>query len=97
MNEMWNLIPTHPAANNKKWDKIPSAHLLERAIQPLVRTYQHYQQDEVLNNVLQEDSIVRFSTLNNQNAPFEHVLAQRVVSFMEHIAQSRNLARVETF
>ncbi len=97
MNELWNLVPTHPAANNRKRDLIPTPDLLERAITPLIETYQNYHQHIDLKPVLIEDSLVRFSMLDTTSQTFSQSLAGQVVNFMEQVADSRSLARVEGF
>ena len=95
MNEMWNLVPTHPAANLKKSDKIPSHQLLIEAHTHLMNTYQNYHLDQPLSIALNEDSRVRFSTMLHDSSPDS--LASRVIDFMEQLADARNLARVENF
>ena len=95
MNEMWNLVPTHPAANRHKSDKIPARPLLLEAHQHLMTTYDNYHMDEPLSIALNEDSQMRFSTLSDQTST--DVLANRVLDFMEQLADARNIARVENF
>lgn len=92
MNEMWNLVPTHPVANLKKSDKIPSNQLLLDAHPYLVNTYQNYHLDQQLSIALSEDSQVRFSTIADSSTD---MLASRVIDFMTQLADARNLARVE--
>ena len=95
MNEMWNLVPTHPAANLKKSDKIPSRSLLIEAQNHLMNTNANYHLDQPLSIALNEDSQVRFSTLSDKSST--DALASRVIDFMEHLADARNIARVENF
>jgi hypothetical protein len=45
-NDLWNLLPVHPAINNKKRDKIPAAGLIDKQ-QELIITYW-----EILNRAL---------------------------------------------
>lgn len=97
MNELWNLVPTHPAANNIKRDRIPTPSFLERAVAPLSETYENYQKHHDLKPVLIEDSQMRFSVLDASSHQFSERLAQHVVTFMDQVAESRSLARVEGF
>jgi hypothetical protein len=96
INEVWNLIPTHPSANRSKSDKIPSIDLLERAVRPLSQTYQLYTGSPDLRRALVDATRLRFSTELSQR-DFEQDLAHRVIRFMDYIAEARSLGRVERF
>ena len=97
-NEIWNLVPTHPTANNRKRDKIPSQHLLQQARPILQQTYQTYHDaDHDLQQILVVESHARFTTLDTQSALLPYQLSQNVIDFMEYTAQIRNLGRVENF
>ena len=85
-------------ANLKKSDKIPAPPLLHKAIPYLERAYDIYRSDDSpLSTMLIEDSQVRFSTLTNRSPDFSGRLAIQVTNFMEHVADARNIARIERF
>jgi 5-methylcytosine-specific restriction endonuclease McrA len=92
MNEMWNLIPTHPPANLRKSHRIPSDALLQAALPRLMRTYQAYHHHPDLAGRLREDTQLRFGRDLNPSQ-----LAPQVVGFLEQVARHRALPRVENF
>lgn len=97
-NEIWNLVPTLPDANNWKRDKIPSKRLLDEARPILQRTYQTYHDhDGELKEALVVESHARFSTLGDSASQLPFDLSHNVIDFMDYTAQIRNLGRVEAF
>jgi hypothetical protein len=59
----------------------------------LAQAYALYQKQDALAIALQEDVAVRFSGITKQTPYYPEVVSSAVVSFIDQVAQSRNLAR----
>jgi hypothetical protein len=93
-NELWNLLPSDPDFNQKqKRDRLPSADRLSESRPLLAQAYALYQKQDALAIALQEDVAVRFSGITKQTPYYPEVVSSAVVSFIDQVAQSRNLAR----
>ena len=95
INELWNLVPTDPAANNLKRDCIPSDKLLAQAEEYLRNSYTCYTRHAELDALLREDASQRFTRLESQM--LLDTLPRAVIRFAEAIAIGRNIARIERF
>lgn len=94
-NELWNLVPSDRAFNQRtKRDRLPSAETLVRALPYLEQTYRHYEELPSLTTALKEDVALRFG-LSSTTAPFPWTVAQRVTHFVEHLAEARTSDRFE--
>jgi 5-methylcytosine-specific restriction endonuclease McrA len=63
-NDLWNLLPTHPAINNRKKDKIPSVELVEKR-KEMIFYYWHLNDDFCHERFHRE---MKFSLLGNNDA-----------------------------
>lgn len=98
INEIWNLVPTHPPANKHKRDKVPNLELLTRAKPYLALAYKNYQfKGTDLARALLDDSSGRFVNLGDQETNFVDNLVVSVVNLMNQVAESRNLQRIDSF
>jgi hypothetical protein len=93
-NELWNLAPSDPYFNSHiKRNRLPSYEKLILAEPHLELTYTHYESSNLLSQAFREDTIIRFSTLQQEYPGFPRAVAKAVIDFIDQIAGSRNLAR----
>lgn len=92
INEIWNLVPAEPAANLAKRDRLPSAVRLSTARPHLINSYDTYQWQPDLHIALQQDVQRRFSRVMSDAFTSANVV-EAVSTFVEQLAEARNLAR----
>jgi hypothetical protein len=63
-NDLWNLLPTHPAVNNRKRDRIPSAELIEKRKDQII----YYWEKSHEYNPVRFQRELRFSLLGHDPA-----------------------------
>lgn len=95
VNELWNLMPADPRANNLKRDYIPSLRLLLLAEERFRNSYICYTHHDELGTLLNEDALQRFAQLESQM--LLETLPRAVIRFAEAIATGRNVGRIERF
>ena len=93
VNELWNLVPSDPKFNSdKKRDRMPGKHVLDKAQPYLIDTYQIYQFDNALQAALIEDAVLRFSQIQPNNRDFTNNLSGAVINLISQMTTARNLA-----
>jgi len=94
INELWNLVPSDPDFNaHVKRNRLPTLERLAKAEPHLRLAYVNYQSSEPLAQAIREDVGVRFITIPTNAPDFPLVVAKAVISFVDQVATSRNLAR----
>jgi hypothetical protein len=94
INELWNLVPSDPDYNSHvKRDRLPSPDRLVIAQPRLQVAYAHYNASPDLAQALNEDVGIRFSSVPIEAKDRPLAIARAVTSFLDSVANSRNLAR----
>ena len=94
INELWNLVPSDPDYNTRvKRDRLPSSDRLAIAQPRLQLAYNHYHSSPDLAQALDEDVGIRFSSVPIDSRDRPSAIARAVTTFLESVADSRNLAR----
>lgn len=93
-DELWNLAPTDSAFNHRtKRDRLPRPERLAQARGVLVETYACYARSRPLREALAHDAVGRYSGIDPRSDTFAHDLAAATTRFLQHMADSRVLAR----
>jgi len=93
-DELWNLAPTDARFNHRtKRDRLPKLERLAQARGVLVETYTSYAQSHSLREALAHDGVGRFGAVDPKSDTFAQDLAGATMRFVEHVADSRVLAR----
>jgi hypothetical protein len=93
-NELWNLLPSDPSFNQKtKRDRLPSSARLLQSQPLLAQAYTLYQDQHALATALRQDVAVRFSGITEQMPHYPEAVSTAVITFIDQVANSRNLAR----
>ena len=94
INELWNLVPAGPEYNTRvKRDRLPSRKRLAVAEPRLQMAYRHYHASPNLAQALEEDVSIRFSSVPVDTRDRPVAIARAVTTFLQSVADSRNLAR----
>lgn len=94
INEMWNLVPAdHTFNQHGKRDRLPTLERLAAAQPVLIQTYATYTLAAPIAQALFEDVELRFTGIDRRAGNFSEALAAATVAFIQHIAESRNIAR----
>lgn len=90
INELWNLVPADRSFNqHRKRDRLPGPAVLADAVGTLEETYGQYGTSRGLSGVLRDDVMGRFGLGEAELG----AVARAVASFVEAVANGRNLPR----